>query len=171
MPTWHLALWGVYQQLSSWLLFEGNFLPQWQWVTSILQWHCVAPFMHSLTVCVEKLGGLATLHYVGWLCQQLSADRHVISVVKLCLFCCVCWLPALCWPGVVLRVDSPGGDALASDLMWREIRQLAEKKPVVACMGDVAASGGYYMSMAAQVGNLRRPVRLCDPHLATPNPA
>lgn len=54
--------------------------------------------------------------------------------------------------GVVLRVDSPGGDALASDLMWREIKKLAEKKPVVACMGDVAASGGYYMSMAAQVG-------------------
>ncbi len=54
-------------------------------------------------------------------------------------------------PGVVLRVDSPGGDALASDLMWREIRQLAAKKPVVACMGDVAASGGYYLSMAAQV--------------------
>lgn len=53
--------------------------------------------------------------------------------------------------GVVLRVDSPGGDALASDLMWREIRKLADKKPVVACMGDVAASGGYYMSMAAQV--------------------
>eukprot|EP00775_Hariotina_reticulata_P006975 gene6975-7190_t len=52
--------------------------------------------------------------------------------------------------GVVLRVDSPGGDALASDLMWREIRILAEKKPVVACMGDVAASGGYYMSMAGQ---------------------
>ena len=51
---------------------------------------------------------------------------------------------------VVLRVDSPGGDALASDLMWREIQQLAAKKPVVACMGDVAASGGYYMSMGAQ---------------------
>ncbi|KAG1677042.1 hypothetical protein FOA52_001212 [Chlamydomonas sp. UWO 241] len=48
---------------------------------------------------------------------------------------------------VVLRVDSPGGDALASDLMWREIRLLAAKKPVVASMGDVAASGGYYMAM------------------------
>ena len=43
---------------------------------------------------------------------------------------------------VVLRVDSPGGDALASDLMWREIRKLAEEKPVIASMGDVAASGG-----------------------------
>jgi hypothetical protein len=36
---------------------------------------------------------------------------------------------------VVLRVDSPGGDALASDLMWREIKQLGLKKPVIACMG------------------------------------
>lgn len=43
---------------------------------------------------------------------------------------------------VVLRVDSPGGDALASDLMWREIRKLAEEKPVIASMADVAASGG-----------------------------
>ncbi|KAK0575753.1 hypothetical protein LWI29_006448 [Acer saccharum] len=42
------------------------------------------------------------------------------------------------------------GDALASDLMWREIRLLAESKPVVASMSDVAASGGYYMAMAAQ---------------------
>lgn len=51
---------------------------------------------------------------------------------------------------VVLRVDSPGGDALASDLMWREIRKFAEEKPIIASMGDVAASGGYYMSMACQ---------------------
>lgn len=42
---------------------------------------------------------------------------------------------------VVLRVDSPGGEATASDLMWREIRRTAEQKPVVASMGDVAASG------------------------------
>lgn len=42
-----------------------------------------------------------------------------------------------------------GGDALASDLMWREIKKLAKEKPLVATMGDVAASGGYYMSMAA----------------------
>ena len=49
---------------------------------------------------------------------------------------------------VLLRIDSPGGDALASDLMWNEIRELAKTKPVVASMVDVAASGGYYMSMA-----------------------
>ena len=41
---------------------------------------------------------------------------------------------------IVLRVDSPGGSALASDLIWREV--VRAKKPVVASMGDIAASGG-----------------------------
>ncbi|HEY2828441.1 MAG TPA: signal peptide peptidase SppA, partial [Pirellulales bacterium] len=49
--------------------------------------------------------------------------------------------------GIVLRVDSPGGSALASDLMWREITRIKAKKPIVASMGDLAASGGYYISM------------------------
>jgi protease-4 len=53
--------------------------------------------------------------------------------------------------GVVLRVDSPGGSALASDLMWREIRALSKEKPVIASMVDVAASGGYYISMACDL--------------------
>jgi protease-4 len=46
---------------------------------------------------------------------------------------------------VVLHVDSPGGSALASDLVWREVERLDRIKPVVAAMGDVAASGGYYV--------------------------
>ncbi|MDG2384966.1 MAG: signal peptide peptidase SppA [Pirellulaceae bacterium] len=49
---------------------------------------------------------------------------------------------------VVLRVDSPGGSAMASDLIWRKIQTM--KKPVVASMGDTAASGGYYISMGCQ---------------------
>lgn len=48
---------------------------------------------------------------------------------------------------VVLRIDSPGGDALASDLMWHEVQRLRIEKPVVASMGSVAASGGYYLAM------------------------
>ncbi len=48
---------------------------------------------------------------------------------------------------IVLRVDSPGGSALASDLIWNELKRC--KKPVVASMSDVAASGGYYISMGA----------------------
>ncbi|KAK9198824.1 hypothetical protein WN944_014010 [Citrus x changshan-huyou] len=53
------------------------------------------------------------------------------------------------YKAAIIRIDSPGGDALASDLMWREIRLLSESKPVIASMSDVAASGGYYMAMAA----------------------
>ncbi|QDT93055.1 signal peptide peptidase SppA [Gimesia algae] len=49
---------------------------------------------------------------------------------------------------IVLRVDSPGGSALASDLMWRALEEAG--KPVVVSMGDVAASGGYYISMGAE---------------------
>jgi protease-4 len=51
--------------------------------------------------------------------------------------------------GVLLRIDSPGGDALASDLLHRRIEALVDVKPVVVSMGDVAASGGYYMAAAA----------------------
>ena len=50
---------------------------------------------------------------------------------------------------IVLRVNSPGGSALASDIMWREVVLTKKVKPVVVSMGDVAASGGYYISCAA----------------------
>lgn len=50
---------------------------------------------------------------------------------------------------IVLRVNSPGGSALASDVIWREMKLAQEKKPVVVSMGDVAASGGYYIACAA----------------------
>jgi len=50
---------------------------------------------------------------------------------------------------IVLRVNSPGGSALASDVIWREVVLAKKVKPVVASMGDVAASGGYYISCAA----------------------
>ncbi len=51
---------------------------------------------------------------------------------------------------VILRVDSPGGSALASDLLLREVERLAEIKPVVVSMSGVAASGGYYISTKAE---------------------
>ncbi len=60
---------------------------------------------------------------------------------------------------VVIRVDSPGGSAVASEVIWREIMLTREVKPVVVSMGDVAASGGYYLAAAghaivAQPGTL-----------------
>ena len=59
--------------------------------------------------------------------------------------------------GVILRVNSPGGDAIASDEILHEVRLLAKKKPMVISMSDVAASGGYYIAMTG------------DPVLAYPN--
>jgi protease-4 len=50
---------------------------------------------------------------------------------------------------VVLRVDSGGGSAIGSDKIWRAVERLAEKKPVVASFGSVAASGGYYVAASA----------------------
>jgi protease-4 len=58
---------------------------------------------------------------------------------------------------VVLRVNSPGGSSLASDVIYREVLLTSKVKPIVASMGDVAASGGYYISMA------------CDTIVAQPN--
>lgn len=58
---------------------------------------------------------------------------------------------------VVLRISSPGGSALASDVIWREVQLTKEKKPVIASMSDVAASGGYYIAMG------------CDTIVAHPN--
>ncbi|MGK7389722.1 MAG: signal peptide peptidase SppA [Candidatus Cyclobacteriaceae bacterium M2_1C_046] len=58
---------------------------------------------------------------------------------------------------IVLRINSPGGSFLASDVMWREIMLAAEEKTVIASMSDLAASGGYYMAMA------------CDTIVAMPN--
>ena len=58
---------------------------------------------------------------------------------------------------VVLRISSPGGSALASDVMWREIQLTKKVKPVIASMSDMAASGGYYLAMG------------CDTIVAHPN--
>ncbi|WP_205502004.1 signal peptide peptidase SppA [Rufibacter psychrotolerans] len=58
---------------------------------------------------------------------------------------------------VVLRINSPGGSSLASDIIWREVMLTKKVKPIIASMSDVAASGGYYIAMA------------CDTIVAHPN--
>lgn len=68
------------------------------------------------------------------LCKQLREIRNNDSI-----------------KAVVVRINSPGGSALASEEIWREITLLKKKKKVVVSMGDVAASGGYYMASAADV--------------------
>jgi protease IV len=74
--------------------------------------------------------------------STMAVDERVIAAVRL----------ARANPrvrAVVLHVDSPGGSALASDRIHHELAQLAKEKPLVACFGDVAASGGYYVAAAA----------------------
>lgn len=51
--------------------------------------------------------------------------------------------------GIILNINTPGGGVLASDVIYRKVLEINEEKPVVALMGDVAASGGYYISAAA----------------------
>jgi len=50
---------------------------------------------------------------------------------------------------ILLRIDSPGGSGTASEVIWREVALARQKKPVVVSMGDVAASGGYYVAMGS----------------------
>ncbi|WHZ09367.1 MAG: Signal peptide peptidase SppA (protease 4) [Cytophagales bacterium] len=58
---------------------------------------------------------------------------------------------------IVLRINSPGGSALASDVMWREVTLASKEKPIIASMSNYAASGGYYLAMG------------CDSIVAEPN--
>lgn len=70
--------------------------------------------------------------YSATLCEKINKAREDKSI-----------------KAVVLRVNSPGGSALASDLIWRELERLKAEKPVIVSMGQYAASGGYYISCGA----------------------
>ncbi len=74
--------------------------------------------------------------------SRLATDERLARMVRLARA-----TPRI--KGVILHIDSPGGSALASDRMHHEIVQLAREKPVVACMANVAASGGYYVAAPA----------------------
>ena len=52
--------------------------------------------------------------------------------------------------GVILRIDSPGGSALASEVIWQSVRELAKEKPVYVSVGSLAASGGYYIACSGK---------------------
>jgi len=86
------------------------------------------------TISMSGGGGIGgrdgiTQNDLGRVLRRLARDRNVRAVV--------------------LRIDSPGGSALASDLLWREVMTLRKEKPVVVSVGAMAASGGYYIASAA----------------------
>jgi protease-4 len=73
--------------------------------------------------------------------EQVGSDAYRVLIRKLRLDKDV--------KAIVFRVNSPGGSALASDVIWREISLTRKEKPVIVSMGDVAASGGYYIACNA----------------------
>lgn len=92
-------------------------------------------------IAVVRVHG-AIVGAAGLPLQPMAVDERIIGAVRV----------ARLHPqvrGVVLHVDSPGGSALASDRIHHELAQLAAEKPLVASMGNVAASGGYYVSAPA----------------------
>jgi protease-4 len=102
------------------------------------------PLFRALTsppvVAVVPVHG--TIAHAGGPLGELSTDQRVTRMVRLVR-------RDRRVKGVILHVDSPGGSAWASDVMHREIEQLAREKPLVVCMGNVAASGGYYVAAPA----------------------
>lgn len=96
--------------------------------------------LSSPTIAVVPVHGI--IAHAGGPFERLATDERIARMVRIARL-------DRRVAGVVLHVDSPGGSALASDRMHHEIVQLARQKPVVACMANVAASGGYYVSAAA----------------------
>lgn len=97
----------------------------------------------------DTADGLAIIDAIGEIVMFGGDDREVITPRAL--------IEKLDWAreeekvkAVVLRISSPGGSALASDLIWRQVNLLAEAKPLVVSMGAVAASGGYYIASPAK---------------------
>jgi protease IV len=93
--------------------------------------------------------GIALIHANGEIALEASEQGSDITPDAL--------KEELHWAGdeadvkaVVMRIDSPGGSALASDIIWEDVKRLAAKKPVIVSMGRVAASGGYYISSPAR---------------------
>jgi protease-4 len=91
----------------------------------------VIPVHGAITHASGAFGGVSTDERVGRMIRAARKSRRV--------------------KGVILHVDSPGGSALASDRMHHDLVQLGREKPLVCCMANVAASGGYYVAAPAKV--------------------
>jgi len=113
-------------------------LTQYRWAFAESIWRPVLPLPYVAVIAVHGTIGLDASPAggnanVAALTSALNAVRRDPRAVA-----------------AVLHIDSPGGSALASDHIHRDVARLAEQKPVVACFGEVAASGGYYVAAPAQ---------------------
>lgn len=98
------------------------------------------PLVRKPKVAVIEIKGPIVSEHVG--VAPVAAEDEVCRAVDRAR-------EAARYRAAVLYIDSPGGSALASDRMLHAIRRLAAKKPVIACMGDAAASGGYMVALGA----------------------
>jgi protease-4 len=96
----------------------------------------------ALEPLVEGRAEIAVVPVLGLIRSSEHSARPLVSLLRR-----LASSPSV--RAVVLRVNSPGGDPLASDLIWRAVEVLRRKKPVVASLSDTAASGGYYVAMGA----------------------
>ncbi len=112
------------------------------------RWAAVDAVIEGIEGWGQESEGVAVLHLSGSIVMDDSGFGTMIRARKV-----VPVLKALredpSVRAVVLHVDSPGGSALASDLIWREVELIKRTKPVVASFEDVAASGGYYLAAPA----------------------
>ena len=106
----------------------------------VLRWR---PLFRKPTIAVVEVHG-AIVSKSGGPLVEVADEEHVSRALRSTLDD-----PRV--RGVVVHIDSRGGSALASDRMLHALRRVAEKKPVVAYLGDVAASGGYMVAVGAQV--------------------
>lgn len=101
----------------------------------------------------SRSGRIALLYATGTIASGKSSFDGGLSGLVLGSDTFVEWLRKIrIDPGVravVIRIDSPGGSAIASEVIWRELMLTREKLPVIVSMGDVAASGGYYIAAPA----------------------
>lgn len=110
------------------------------------RWARLESWRRRIESWIEDRPRVVVLHLVGNVLDGEGAGAPAIAAGPVCRA-----LEALRdddrVAGVVLAIRSPGGSATASDTIWRCVRRLVEKKPVVAAFGDVAASGGYYIGV------------------------
>jgi protease-4 len=104
-------------------------------------------YTHAPDVVVRSKNKVAIIYAVGEIVSG-EGDDHKIGSVEIAKAIKDARLDTTI-KAIVFRVNSPGGSALASDVIWRETILAQKAKPFVVSMGDVAASGGYYISCAA----------------------
>lgn len=130
------------------LVTYKEFLSSLEHGSSISEEKLVSIIDYNKTELPSSLNKVAVIYAQGSITTQTEASFNVITAAKMQKIIDAVKKDAKI-KAVVLRVNSPGGSALESEIILNSIKELQREKPVVVSMGDVAASGGYYISCSA----------------------